>query len=105
MDKLTERLLGLMQIGARLEAHDGHIWIYSDEGDDDFLENILQEASILLNNKIYGGVLEALDTIDEALRLADKPSLATHYSPEMQFLGEAGVDKSRIGRSGKGGLM
>ena len=106
MDNLTKRLLGLMQLGGGLEGADGHIWIYCDNNCDRSLGSILTEAGICLNNKIYGGVLEALDTIDMALSEAEALPLIKHYSDEIQFLGSPGAAKSRIDKTeqGQGGI-
>lgn len=70
-DTLSRRLLGAMQLGITLVGRDGHIWIETvGQGDDVYadFDDILAAGGILINNKIYGGILQALDTIDEALR-------------------------------------
>jgi hypothetical protein len=115
-DELATRLLGLMAFGCRLEARDGHIWIEpftagDDEGDDaPALVRILKSAGIGLNNKIYGGVLQALDTVDEALALAGHHSrlrdAGTAGDTWGYFLGVPGADRGRInwGLPGRGGI-
>ena len=103
---LITRLLGLMQMGGSVHGADGHIWIESSDNDWN-LNEVLQQGGILLNNKIYGGVLEALDTIDEALRLCGKRPLAEWYDPDTLFMGKIGIGGSRIDKTqkGKGGLV
>lgn len=112
--EVAQRLLGLMQLGCTLNSADGHIWINQWEQDEGAtLDGILRSNNIMLNNKIYGGVIEALDTIDECLFMAkdhlswDKKKYNLFQRGEIQFLGHKfGPDKSRIDRtpSGKGGL-
>jgi hypothetical protein len=112
--ELCQRLLGLMQLGCTLESADGHIWINQYEKDEGAtLESILKANNIMLNNKIYGGVIEALDTIDECLSMSknhlswDKGKYNLFQRGEIQFLGDRfGPDKSRIDttKDGKGGL-
>jgi hypothetical protein len=82
-EKRFRQLLGLMRLGCYLEGRDGHIWIEewvperdNDDLGDSGLAARLKAGGVMLNNKIYGGVLEALDTIDEALRRACHPPLA-----------------------------
>jgi hypothetical protein len=115
MEYLAKRLLALGQYGCYLCGEDGHIWIRPsyydiDQADHSNLHHILKRAGVGLNNKIYGGVLEALDTIDEALRLSGYPSLLVGFpgwdynSP--LFLGDGGVEEGRIDiyEKGIGGL-
>ena len=110
---LAERILALNDIGCSLIGRDGHIWIEGNNLDDngDFvseLSKILKEAGVCLNNKIYGGILEALDTIDEALRLAGSKNLLDRYieNKDRIFFGEPGVGISRIflKEKGQGGI-
>lgn len=104
--ELSLRLLAAMQCGVRLEGQDGHIWIMTEKEPYEFnLEGVLVAGRVCLNNKIYGGVIQALDTIDEALKMCDEQSLLKMYDEEIQFLGESGVDGSRIDKvkDGKGG--
>ena len=105
MEELAKRLLALGQYGCHLEGQDGHIWIepsrfFEDASDYTDLHEILKQAGISLNNKIYGGVLQALDTVDEALRLAGQPSLLAGFPGweynEPFFFGEPGIGSGRI---------
>ena len=109
MTSLEKRLLGLMQMDAYLCGHDGHIWIVcNDNGYSErhSLDKILRSGRVGLNNKIYRGVLEALDTIDESLNKASFCfSLEEYYSEVEQFMGSGGVDYSRISANeSEGGL-
>ncbi len=108
--ELAIRLLALMQFGGRIHGADGHIWISVEQdyvGYGFNLHEWLRAGGIYLNSKIYGGVLEALDTIDAALAKIDKPTLFELYNPEIQFLGERGVGEGRIQKvkKGRGGVM
>jgi hypothetical protein len=107
---MAKRLLALGDLGAFLGGADGHIWIQTagrDYEENHFLFPVLRNAGISLNNKIYGGIFEALDTIDEALRMAGHDILLDYYDEDSMFLGnKIGPDMSRIDRKekGKGGL-
>ena len=60
-----------------------------------------------VTDKIYGGILEALDTIDEALKMAGATyTLLELYDEQTQFLGNGGVGGSRLDKTskGKGGI-
>ena len=106
---MTKRLLMLGALGGHLEGHDGHIWICSDE-EDEFCENrigyILRRGGVLLNNKIYGGALEALNMIDIALEKAGSRSLLEWWDDEWMFLGEDTTHDNRIDlvKPGEGGM-
>jgi hypothetical protein len=102
---LAKRLLGLMQLGGSLHGQDGHIWINVSEIEWN-LDEVLRDGGISLNNKIYGGILESLDTIDEALKGCGKEPLEKWYDINIQFLGSPGTDISRIDKTerGEGGL-
>lgn len=109
MTVLEKRLLGLMQMDTVLCGHDGHIWVVcNDDGYSEgfSLSRLLTEGRVLLDNKIYGGILEALDTIDEALKLAGfSHTLESWYDEDTQFLGDGGVDNGRIDKCvGTGGI-
>lgn len=109
MESLSKRLLALGQLSCWLEGTDGHIWIMS-EDDISTLNFILKKSGIALNNKIYGGVLEALDTIDECLRLSNEKTLEEKFDEWIEsalFLGDPGIGESRIDRvkSGEGGIF
>ena len=107
-EKFWKRLLAAMQLGVYLQGRDGHIWIECDGDSDDYsLSSILDDSGVMLNNKIYGGILEALDTIDEALKMAGVAyTLLELYDEQTQFLGNGGVDGSRLDKTsrGKGGI-
>jgi hypothetical protein len=103
-ENLFKRLLMLNQKGIYLYGRDGHVWIGTDEN----IEYPLNLNNVLMNTKIYGGVVEAFDTIDEALRRDGQDDLLTRwneYGEDVLFLGRGGVDESRIDnvKSGQGG--
>lgn len=92
-----KRLLALNQLGCWLRGEDGHIWIeYERDEDSCLLARILSEGGISINNKIYGGVLEALNVVDAALQRAGHHKLIDTYCSEVSFLGEDTLDESRI---------
>ncbi len=103
--ELAIRLLALMQLGGRIHGADGHIWISTEEDNCGYgfgLYEWLRAGGVYLNSKIYGGVLEALDTIDAALAKIDKPTLFELYDSRVQFLGQRGVGEGRIQKVKKG---
>jgi hypothetical protein len=110
MDALSKRLLSLGQLGCILYGQDGHIWIHSIDNEDNgrpySIDSILKNAGVVLNNKIYGGILEALDTIDEAFKRANAPTLEESFCEEILFMGNPKVDESRLSKteSDKGGI-
>lgn len=92
---------------------DGHIWVEQNDtdNDDDFiswLSMVLKKGGIVLNNKIYGGILQALDTVDRALVMSGSKTLLEHYNENREkiFMGEPGVCYSRISvvEKGQGGI-
>ena len=105
---LCKQLLALMQMGVRLEGRDGHVWIECEDIEPYGynLHTFLKDHGVLLNNKIYGGVLEAIDTIDEAMKMCDTEGILDWYWEDALFLGNGGVDHSRIDSrdKGKGGI-
>jgi len=70
INDLTKRMLAAMNLGVYLKPADGHIWIHADYDLEYGLAEILKSKKITINNKIYGGVLEALNVIDLALEKA-----------------------------------
>lgn len=105
---LAKRLLALGQLGCHIRGEDGHFWIESGEPDREsaHLAWLLERAGILLNNKIYGGVLEAMDTIDAAMAAAGQMqglrAMGEDLIEAQLKLGARGVDASRIDRVGPG---
>lgn len=65
------RLIVLGGLGVYIVPADGHYWI---ECGEDIgrrsAHEILEEAGITVNNKIYGGYIEAIETMREALQMA-----------------------------------
>lgn len=104
-ENLFKRLLMLNQMGVYLNGRDGHIWINQDENE----EYPMKLDIVFLNTKIYGGIIEALDTIDLALETDGQPQLLERwekYGKDVQFLGRGGVGAGRIDivKAGQGGL-
>ena len=104
-DELFKRLLMLNQLGVYIYGRDGHRWIACDVD----IEHPLVLDHILLNSKFYGGVIEVLDTIDEALRRDGQDDLYTRWvdwGMDVLPLGNGGIAESRIDvvKSGQGGI-
>lgn len=84
IDNTAKRLIALGYLGCHIEMNDGHFWITGRGTDDDAaqiceLSNTLYHAGVMLNDKVYGGVLEALACIDQALELAGHLKLLDVY--------------------------
>lgn len=111
IDDTAKRLIALGYLGCHIEMHDGHFWITGRGTDYDSaqiceLSNILYHAGVMLNNKVYGGVLEALACIDQALELAGHLKLLDVYeqgiSDMIIYLGEYKPSDHNVYRVGKG---
>ena len=76
-----KRLLALNFLSSWIECADGHIWIEADYDADSrgALIQILQKRGVHLRSKVYEGVIPALDRVDKALELANRPSLLENY--------------------------
>jgi len=104
---LAKRLLALGQLGCHIQGRDGHYWIETGEPDRERarLHHLCKKHGIGLNDKIYGGVLSALDTIDAALAICGKAPLLAYGNDLLDCqldLGRPGVDPSRIDRFAPG---
>lgn len=106
------RLIAAMSLGIHIEFQDGHRWIEAADfldGDVGF-SGRLKAYGLLLNNKIYGGVDEALDVIDEALKAMDDKTLAerfnAYFDEEEHVTGRSSYsDRVDMVEPGKGGLV
>jgi hypothetical protein len=104
-EKLFKALLVMNQAGLYIQARDGHTWIVQ-------APNVYRNYKlnkILLDTKFYGGIKQAIETFNEALIMDVQPSLMEDWkelSEDILFLGEGGVDESRITKveDGKGGI-
>ena len=108
-EKMFKQLFMLNQGRVYLHLADGHTWIENEEGS--LIDHDLRKNGISVNNKIYGGLAQALDTMDEALQQAGyKPLVqefdALFFVDAFYRVGAGGVDESRIHKTtkGKGGL-
>ena len=91
------------RLGIYIIDADGHRWIVSEPSDNFDYDEVLVDAGISVNNKIYGGFTDALLVIDESLRLAMGKSLLDVWEFGEYEIGSGVLDSSRIKR-GKGGL-
>ena len=109
MTSLEKRLIVLSNLGIRIEHKDGHRWIEDEATEYFHFDYILKKHGILLNNKIYGSLEDALDIIDHCLINMGKGSLEEmYYYDDHEILRtEEEIDKSRIDfvEKGKGGLF
>jgi hypothetical protein len=101
-----KRLLMMNQMGIYITAADGHNWIELDEECDYHVDF----ERIDLNNKIYGGVLQAIDTFDDALMADGQDTLMKRweeYGKDQFRFSKVGPDPSRIEEvdKGKGGIF
>jgi len=108
-EKMFKQLFMLNQGRVYLRITDGHTWIENEEGSS--IDYNLKANGISVNNKIYGGLAQALDTMDEALQQAGYKPLVQEFDALFSIdafytVGAGGVDESRIDRTtkGKGGL-
>ena len=80
---LFKRLLSANFIGFAVHAQDGHRWIEFDRNRNYQSLHIDREMKRvnagLFTSKVYGGLDEALDTIDELLKLINHCDLMTYY--------------------------
>jgi len=104
-ERMVTRLATASNLGITIEHADGHRWIRSRPTNWFDFDEVLRERGVLLNNKIYGSVEAALDTIDAALRLCGHKTLEENcwFSDDIY---SSGHDESRITKvsTGKGGL-
>jgi len=103
-EKLFKMLLVMNQYGIYLSGRDGHIWIEQAE-----VDYPIKLETVALNSKIYGGVFEAIQTLNEALIRDGQDGLLDWWDEmvkDVLFLGDGGVAESRIDRvsMGKGGI-
>jgi hypothetical protein len=71
-EKYFKKLLALNEVGIYVHPADGHYWIEHDRERDEYRCPVeaLKNAGISLNNKIYGGYIEAIETVWKALEMA-----------------------------------
>ena len=107
-EKMFKQLFVLNQGRVYLHLADGHTWIENEEGS--LIDYNLKKNGISVNNKIYGGLAQALDTMDEAMQQAGYKTLVQEFdelfADSFYNVGAGGVDESRIDKTtkGKGGL-
>jgi hypothetical protein len=109
-EKMFKQLLMMNQGGVYLQLDDGHTWIMKDSDADHPLSAILCDAGVSVANKIYGGIAQALDTMDEAALLAGCGTLCKQYDVlvrDFYFIGEGGVREGWVEKvaAGEGGLV
>ncbi len=78
-----KRILSLSCLGGSITSEDGHRWITWDVRDEYPLAKKLRQ---IVRCKVYGGVLEALDMIDEGLADLGEQSLSEQYSEDQMPL-------------------
>ena len=110
-EALAKRYIALSAQGVRIEFDSGHYWLMADEDADSSLDALLKDAGVRVNGKIYGGILEALDTIDEALQQANAKNLLTYYNDLVTgvypgySLGNNGIGHVDRVAPGQGGIL
>lgn len=77
------RLLSCSNLGISFKTKDGHVWIDAD-GDgtyetDPINTQLENKGFAPINSKIYGGLAQALDRVDGAMKVLGKPALIDQY--------------------------
>ena len=85
--------------GAYINFYGGHTWISIDKEQDYFWEL----DKVILNSKFYGGIIQAVDTFDEAIQICGYEPLINYWNEDEHRLGNGGVDNSRIDKVSKDG--
>ena len=101
-EKMFKQLFVLNDSGIYLTIDSGHTWI--ENTDESSANRHLMEAGISVNNKIYGGIAQALDVMDEALQRAGCSSLVEVFDmmeSDGYVIGKGGIDESRIDKTNK----
>ena len=108
-EKYFKMLFTANQYGLRIYSADGHRWIVEDSECDTMwfdgrdpttLSGYLSKHGVSLNCKIYEGVTDALETINEAMLLCGHPRGLNREWDEWE-IGEGTVCKNRISRTNK----
>lgn len=115
MSDLEKKLIILSYLGITIEHADGHRWIEYHETINGFsFDKELKEHGLLLNNKIYGGVLQAINVIDRAiyymwemdlLEFYNKIFLSQNYGVEINWDSGHEDNRIKITETGEGGLV
>jgi len=100
-----KKLLSLNEVGIYVHPADGHYWISYDENRDIFRspDKALEEAGIAVNNKIYGGYIEAIETIWKALEMAGYMLTEGFEAYDLAPAGPA-MDRISMVDKGQGGI-
>lgn len=101
---LANYLIACMDLGIRIESKDGHRWIQSEKVEyyDFYAE--LKKHDIALNNKIYGGYIEALEVIEKAFNLMGR-TLDNYLIDKDELFYKSNSKYNRIDTNTKGGLF
>ena len=92
MTKLEKQLIAMMAHGIWIEFHSGHRYIRcmenNEHSDGDTYNGYnfhdqLKKHNIMINNKIYGGVKEAIVIIDEVFELMHGYTLEVFFNSEI----------------------
>ena len=109
--KMFMLLANANNLGIYVTEADGHWWIESEPTEYMDYNETLCVNGIRVNNKIYGGILEALAVIDESLKLCKRrgiedSGLDNVYSQNKEYHGEFKPAMGRIDKvkNGEGGL-
>ncbi len=78
---ILKRLLTLNQIGGYITSRDGHRWI-DWIADDDYVFPMAVQLEIITRSKVYGGIVDALDRVDESLSKLGERSLTERYDED-----------------------
>jgi hypothetical protein len=79
-ESLAKRLMVLMANNVIITTDSGHRWIESAQSHHVSMLDMLEARNHHVRSKVYGGVLEALDRIDSALKEAGDGTLLEQYA-------------------------
>ena len=79
MTDLEKQLIVLSAFGIYITHQDGHRWIESAQLENYNYSEELSKHGILVNNKIYGGVKEAIKVIDETWKMMYDRTLTDEF--------------------------
>ena len=111
MTNLEKRLVALSHLGINITHESGHRWIESNENSDFDFHEYLNKTGIILNNKIYGGVEDALNVIDACFKQNSDDTLLEFFEKYIEEEAckqyyETAQEQNRIDlvEKGQGGL-
>ena len=106
-----KQMVVLSAHGIYIEHQDGHRWINSTPLEYYDYDKDLAEHGIMVNNKIYGGVKEAIEVINETWRMMYSESLVESFDGRFDEEWDVNCCRDEPGNritltpKGRGGLL